>query len=112
MTTRNLSAPLISTNGFLMWRDAVRPQQMEIGEFLTIGRDSSNHVVVDDSFTSARHTRIERKAEGFLLRDLRSRNGTFLNGARIFEAQLNDGDRIRIGQTDMFFAFEQKTEAS
>lgn len=34
------------------------------------------------------------------MRDLRSRNGTFVNGARIFEAQLNDGDRIRIGRSN------------
>lgn len=112
MTTRNLSSPVISDVGFLTWKDSTRAQQLEIGEFLTLGRDPSNHIVLEDSFASQRHTRIERKPNGFLLRDLRSRNGTFLNGARIFEAQLNDGDRIRVGETDLFFSWTRASENS
>lgn len=103
MITCNLNAPVSSDIGFLTWKDASRAQQIEIGDFLTLGRDPSNHIVLEDAFTSSRHARIERKEKGFILRDMRSRNGTFLNGARIFEAQLSDGDRIRIGQTDMIF---------
>jgi DNA-binding NtrC family response regulator len=112
MTTRNLSAPVTNDSGFLTWKDSTRTQQMEVGEFLTLGRDSCNHIVIEDEFASSRHTRIERKPNGFLLRDLRSRNGTFVNGARIFEAQLNDGDRVRIGETDLFFSWDAQTAAA
>lgn len=108
MTTRTLNAALTADAGFLTWKDATRSQQMEVGEFLTMGRGSSNHITIEDEFASARHARIERKSHGFLLRDLRSRNGTFLNGARIFEALLGDGDRIRIGETDLVFAWDKQ----
>ena len=107
MTTRNLAITPMSDHGFLSWKDSVRTQQVELGDFLTIGRDGENHVVLTDDFASSRHARIERKPTGFLLRDLRSRNGTYLNGARVFEALLNDGDRIRIGQLEMQFAWER-----
>ena len=112
MTTRNLTAPPFSDLGFLTWKDALRVNQIELGDFLTIGRESENHVVVSDEFTSARHTRIERKPNGFLLRDLRSRNGTFLNGTRIFEALLSDGDRVRVGQTEMQFTWQRDTKTT
>ncbi len=107
MTTRNLSAVPTSDIGFLTWKDSVRVHQVELGEFLTIGRDCENHVVIGCDFASSRHTRIERKSTGFLLRDLRSRNGTYLNGARIIEALLSDGDRIRVGQTEMNFSWQR-----
>lgn len=107
MTTRILESGPVSASGFLTWRDSTRAQEMEVGEFLTIGRDLANHIVLEDEFTSTRHARLERKATGFLLRDLRSRNGTFVNGARVVEAMLNDGDRLRIGQTDMVFLYQR-----
>ncbi len=113
MTTRNLPSLATSDVAFLTWRDASRTQQMEVGEFLTLGRDLANHIILEDEFASTRHTRIERKTDGgFLLRDLRSRNGTFVNGARIMEALLSDGDRIRIGQTDLFFSWEKLSVSS
>lgn len=76
---------------------------LEIGEFLTIGRDPLNVLVLDDDSISSRHARIEKKENGFLLRDLRSRNGVFLNGSRVMEAMLNEGDRIRLGHTELVF---------
>lgn len=90
--------------GFLNWREGAHAQQVEAGEFLTLGRDPSNHITLADEQVCDRHARLERKPQGFLLRDLRSPQGTFINGTRIFEALLNDGDRIRIGNTDLFFS--------
>lgn len=111
MITRNLAAAPHSDMGFLTWTQSSREQQVEVDEFLTIGRDSSNHIVLEDAFVSSRHARIERKPNGFLLRDIQSRNGTFINGARIFSALLNDGDRVRIGETDLRFTWT-RIEAS
>lgn len=108
MSTRNLATPVSTDTGFLHWKDAQRAQQVEVGEFLTIGRDCSNQLAIEDDTASTRHARIERKPQGFLLRDLRSRNGTYINGARIFEAQLSDGDRVRIGQTEFLFAWKRE----
>ncbi|MBX3021541.1 MAG: sigma 54-interacting transcriptional regulator [Bdellovibrionales bacterium] len=108
MITRALSTPQ-TTIGYLNWKDSGRTEQLEVGEFVTLGRDSVNQVVLDDEWTSGRHARIERKNDGFLIRDMRSRNGTYVNGTRVVEAVLNDGDRIRIGQTEIGFA-AQKVE--
>lgn len=94
--------------GYLHWRDAAREQQIEVGEFLTLGRSPDNQIVLTDDYTSQRHARIEKKSNGFLLRDLRSRNGTLVNGTRILEAWLSDGDRVRIGQTDLTFSWRKE----
>ncbi len=110
MTTRTLFS---ATDGqpvetaFLVWKDAHRVHHVELGEFLHIGRERSNHIAPDDEFLSARHARIERRDGQFLLRDLRSRNGTFLNGARVIEAVLRDGDRVRIGMCEYRFSLEK-----
>ena len=110
MSTQTLLTSVTTDIGFLTWKDANRTHQAEVGDFLTLGRDPENHVQVDDPFASGRHTRIERKANGFLLRDLRSRNGTFLNMARVFEAMLSDGDVLKIGQTAFTFSSQPPSE--
>lgn len=104
MTTRSLRPELPEEfSGYLRLPGAEGVRFVEIGDFLTIGRDPANCIAFTDSFISFRHARIERKAKAFFLRDLRSRNGTFVNGTRILEAQLIDGDRIRVGETELAF---------
>jgi DNA-binding NtrC family response regulator len=107
MSTQSIPPGCVWESGFLSWKEASRRQQIEVGEFLTIGRDPSNQVVLNDDFVSGRHARIERKPHGFLIRDLRSRNGTFVNGARVLEAMLNDGDGLRIGHSELCFSRER-----
>ncbi len=84
----------------------------EIGEFFSLGRDHENTLSLADPFISTRHARIEQRAQGYFLRDLRSRNGTYLNGTSVVEAQLSCGDRIRVGQTEFIFSHirDQKTQ--
>ncbi len=93
--------------GYILIQNASSREAHPVGQGLSIGRDSSCTLRLDDSFISTRHCRIERKAENFLLRDLRSRNGTFLNGTRILEAELHDGDRVHIGNTTLTFNFKR-----
>lgn len=110
MTTRSLQLPANDTpidSAFLIWKDAHRAHHMELGEFLHIGRDPSNHISADDEFISGRHARIERREGKYVLKDLRSRNGTFVNGAKVLEAVLRDGDRIRIGTAEYRFTFQK-----
>jgi len=77
---------------------------IEIGDFITIGRDLANQLILPDDSVSLRHARIEKKPKGYLLRDLRSRNGSHLNGTRVLEAIVTDGDRIRLGETELVFS--------
>src|SRR5690606_32569240 len=78
-------------------------QLREVGDFLTIGRDNTNHLSLNDDYVSGRHARIEKRDQGFFVRDLRSRNGTYLNGSQVSEARLKDGDRLRFGNSDLSF---------
>lgn len=102
MTTKTIQAgPSDDHPGFL--KLSGRPP-MEIGAFVTIGRDLVNNLVLHDDAVSSRHARIEKKDGQYILRDLRSRNGSFLNGHRVFEAVLTDGDRLLFGETEIVFS--------
>lgn len=83
---------------------------VEIGDFLTIGRNSSNTLCTDDAFTSQRHARIEKRGTEYVVKDLRSTNGTFVNETPVLEARLSQNDRIRIGES--VFVFTCKSESS
>jgi Nif-specific regulatory protein len=73
------------------------------GAELSVGRDSTNLVRLADSLLSRRHCRVTRAREGFLLTDLDSLNGTFVNGRPVREHLLADGDRIDVGESRMVF---------
>ena len=75
-----------------------------VQELTTIGTDSQNTVQLTSEQASERHARIEVKNDAYLIRDLRSQTGTFVNGTRINEAWLNDGDLIQIGDEELVFA--------
>jgi pSer/pThr/pTyr-binding forkhead associated (FHA) protein len=66
------------------------------GPTTTIGRDDECEIVLDGTTVSRRHCVISRHGATYILRDS-SRNGTFVNGERVRQSQLHDGDQIRIG---------------
>ena len=69
-----------------------------------IGREASNTIVLNDASVSARHARIVRSPDGFIIEDLKSRNGTFVNGERVTEARpLTDNDVVRFGRVILTF---------
>lgn len=65
----------------------------------TLGRGLNVDLTIQDRLSSRLHCAIELKDNAWHISDLKSRNGTFVNGERIQEARLNVGDRIRIGET-------------
>jgi pSer/pThr/pTyr-binding forkhead associated (FHA) protein len=70
---------------------------------LRLGRSPDNDVILRDPATSGHHARLERRGEAFWLVDLGSTNGTFVNGEAIQEKQLNNGDRVTLGQNSVHF---------
>jgi type II secretory ATPase GspE/PulE/Tfp pilus assembly ATPase PilB-like protein len=66
-------------------------------EPLTIGRHSKNSIVLQEPVASRFHCVIEQTPQGVRLRDLQSSNGTFVNGQKVQERILADGDLVRIG---------------
>ncbi|MCD4655230.1 FHA domain-containing protein [bacterium] len=79
---------------------------------ITIGRDSESDVQVLDQKVSRRHISIEKLKGFFILKDLSSRNGTYLNDVRVDRTELKAGDRIRIGNTQMTFGEEPYVDSA
>jgi two-component system NtrC family sensor kinase len=70
---------------------------------IAIGRDPSNTVVLPDMSVSRMHARVIPEARKYLIEDLGSVNGTFVNHERITRQILNIGDRITLGKTTLQF---------
>jgi uncharacterized RDD family membrane protein YckC len=70
---------------------------------LTIGRDPSNDLVLPDAMVSRRHAVIEHRGGQFFLRDCSSANGSVVNGDRVSERGLRDGDLVAIGSMRLLF---------
>jgi hypothetical protein len=70
---------------------------IEIDKTSTIGREPGLDVVLPDGSVSRRHARIELRGESFFVVDLGSANGTFVNGAKVSEAELHGGQFLRLG---------------
>ena len=110
MLTKKIKEPLSSLpHAFLYWKKESCMEQKEIKDFLSIGRERENLLALDDNFVSRNHARIERKTEKgmYILKDMNSQNGVFLNGSRIHQAILNNNDNIQIGKTQFTFSFER-----
>jgi diguanylate cyclase (GGDEF)-like protein len=74
------------------------------GKVYVIGRSVRSDIALPHGSVSRKHAVIEWVGSGFILRDLQSTNGTYLNGARMTEARLNPGDKIRIGEFDLLIS--------
>lgn len=74
-------------------------------ERVSLGKDESNDIALaDDTTVSRLHAVLERFAAGWSVRDLGSRNGTFVNGERVFaERRLQHGDELRLGRSRLVF---------
>ncbi|HWX25139.1 MAG TPA: DUF4388 domain-containing protein [Vicinamibacteria bacterium] len=68
-----------------------------------LGRHRNNDILISDSKVSSFHARIDRSSEGFVLVDLKSRNGTFLNGKKIESGLLKTGDEVRLGTARLIY---------
>jgi Domain of unknown function (DUF4388)/FHA domain len=109
---------LVSREARLSWSDVVKPLVAQLtisngdaaGRIIalteseySIGRQRDNQIQISDLGISGYHARIFRTAEGYAIEDLKSRNGTWINGGRIFNATLRNGDQLRLGATDLKF---------
>ena len=72
-------------------------------EILTIGRKADNTLAIEDPAVSGHHARIVKVQAVFFLEDLKSTNGTAINGQPITRHQLHDADVITIGQHRLVF---------
>ncbi len=86
-------------------------------EKITIGRSSECELVFSDPSISRKHCTVEKMPDGsFFLRDLQSKNGTFVDGVRVRQKHIGPASRIRLGNmelrgSDLLFRFPPKKEA-
>jgi FHA domain-containing protein/von Willebrand factor type A domain-containing protein len=77
----------------------------------SLGRAKANDIVLDDVAVSSQHCRIRPENGHFMLHDLRSTNGTFVNERRVQYQSLTEGDVIQIGETYLQYRTEHRREA-
>lgn len=69
-------------------------------DVVTLGRDVSNDIVINDAEVSRNHARLTSQSGSYLIEDLASTNGTFVNGQRLIGPKLlNPGDVVGLGET-------------
>ncbi|HEY2322652.1 MAG TPA: DUF4388 domain-containing protein [Thermoanaerobaculia bacterium] len=106
---------LISEEAKLSYHDVVKPVVAQLraatdgttipiveAEYL-VGRHSDNGIRLNDPGVSSFHARIFRGPDGYVIEDLKSRNGVWLNGSRVFHAVLKNGDKVRLGANDYLY---------
>lgn len=69
----------------------------------TIGRSRRSILRIDDESVSGTHAHLEKRGDSIWICDDGSTNGTFLNGRRVGEAQLSEGDKVRFGDVEFVF---------
>ena len=73
------------------------------GQTLTIGRNPDNDIVIDNPAVSGYHARIESVAASFVIRDLNSTNGLFVNNNQVETHALQHNDTVKIGKHELVY---------
>jgi len=92
-----MSARKATTSRLVLVKDGAETSYPLTRDTYTVGRHRNNDIVVSDPKVSSFHARFDRTLEGFVLVDLRSRNGSFVNGKRVDAVVLQTGDEVRLG---------------
>src|SRR5262245_27789049 len=85
-------------------------RQVLRGEDISIGRDSSNELSINDRALSRNHCIIKKDGENFMIYDLESHNGTFVNEVPVKEHLLLHADRIQVGNSFFLFVLHEEKD--
>ena len=77
------------------------------GYSLTIGRKKNNDVIIDNLAVSSHHAKIDSVGDSFVLIDLQSKNGSFVNEEQVSSHWLKPGDTINIGKHSLVFGYSE-----
>jgi pSer/pThr/pTyr-binding forkhead associated (FHA) protein len=81
--------------------------RLRTGHSLTVGRRKNNDVVIENLAVSGHHAKIDSVADGFVVVDLQSKNGSFVNEQLINSHWLKNGDIISIGKHSLLFSYSE-----
>ena len=79
---------------------------------ITIGRNPGNDIHIDNLGVSKQHAKIFKQDGNYVIEDLNSTNGTFINNKRIAKAILSDNDEVHIGKHSLKISVQSQSKAS
>ena len=90
--------------GMLVIRSGAQTgERFALGTLVSIGRNPECEICLDDVTVSRRHAEVSHIAESYVVRDLGSLNGTYVNQHRVDEQALSHGDELQVGKFRMVF---------
>jgi pSer/pThr/pTyr-binding forkhead associated (FHA) protein len=96
--------PQLAPGRYLAVEDAGEHVLLQLAaDVMHIGRSPAADIVLDDASVSRRHALVARRGNRTVILDDRSRNGIHVNGERVTEAVLHDGDAIVLGRVALRF---------
>jgi len=99
----------VTISRLVLLKDGVESSFPLVRDSYALGRHRNNDIVITDAKASSFHARIDRSPEGFVLVDLKSRNGCWLNGKRVATARLKTGDEIRVGMARLVYRVDYQS---
>jgi pSer/pThr/pTyr-binding forkhead associated (FHA) protein len=98
----------VSSGARLVWErpDGARVEFPLTAPVMTVGRDETADITLDEPLVSRLHARIERRGEDYVVLDLGSTNHTKVNGEAVTERALNHGDEVRFARAKCTFLKE------
>ena len=96
----------ITVSRLVLLKDGADTSFPLIRDTYALGRHRNNDIVISDPKVSSFHARIDRSEDGFSLVDLKSRNGTYVNGRRVETTRLKTGDEVRLGTARLVYRVE------
>lgn len=79
---------------------------------INIGRDETNHIMIDDAYISRHHLQLRKRFGAYTLFDVNSRGGTYVNNTPVREHRLQNGDVIKIGHTSIIYTDETNSQSN
>ena len=92
----------------LQFKDLALKEFELSGQSMTMGREPDNDIIVENLLVSGYHARIDPAGREYVLTDLQSKNGTFVNGERVTSTKLKDGDQILVGKHTIVFTLSEQ----
>lgn len=91
----------------LKYKDNVlKEYELDKSTPLNIGRRENNDVVIASLVVSGDHAKVDCTSSGYLLTDLKSKNGTYVNGRKVDTCYLRNGDQVTIGKHTLIFQYK------
>ena len=91
---------------FIVHAEGVRREVELDHERIVVGRGGSCTLRIHDRLASRTHFRLEQRETGYVLQDVGSQNGTFVNGRQVLSTELQPGDVVSIGATRIYYELE------